>query len=128
MLRYMCLFFSYNSPQSAFSVRLSEVDPKFNFYQMFAPDLMHEFDLGVWKGIFTHLMRLLEAQGPNAVQEFDRRQVYFKSPGVAAHQNIIQHATNAYVRERQDTTLLAQCLPPEQARRPRLRRFLDGAS
>ncbi|EIW58937.1 uncharacterized protein TRAVEDRAFT_20783 [Trametes versicolor FP-101664 SS1] len=45
--------------------------------QMFAPDLMHEFDLGVWKGIFTHLMRLLEAQGPNAVQEFDRRQVHF---------------------------------------------------
>lgn len=34
---------------------------------------MHEFELGVWKGIFTHLMRLLNAQGDDAVQEFDRR-------------------------------------------------------
>lgn len=62
-------------PQSAFSVRLNKVDPAFNFYQMFAPDLLHEFELGVWKGVFTHLLRLLFAQGKDTVQEFDRRYV-----------------------------------------------------
>lgn len=40
---------------------------------MFAPDLMHEFELGVWKGTFTHLIRLLHSQGDDAVQEFDWR-------------------------------------------------------
>ncbi|KAJ3002922.1 hypothetical protein NUW54_g5587 [Trametes sanguinea] len=59
--------------QNAFSVKIFPIDPSFNFYNLFAPDLMHEFELGVWKGIFTHLLRLLQAQGNNAVQEFDRR-------------------------------------------------------
>ncbi|EIW63733.1 uncharacterized protein TRAVEDRAFT_88192, partial [Trametes versicolor FP-101664 SS1] len=59
--------------QSAFSIRLGEVDPDFNVYDLLAPDLMHEFELGVWKGTFAHLIRLLHAQGPAAVQEFDRR-------------------------------------------------------
>ncbi|KAL1937168.1 hypothetical protein VTO73DRAFT_14510 [Trametes versicolor] len=59
--------------QSAFSIRLGEVDPDFNVYDLLAPDFMHEFELGVWKGTFAHLIRLLHAQGPAAVQEFDRR-------------------------------------------------------
>ncbi|KAI0330872.1 hypothetical protein GY45DRAFT_1434397 [Cubamyces sp. BRFM 1775] len=59
--------------QCAFSMRLGEADPEFNAYELVAPDLMHEFELGVWKGTFLHLMRLLHAQGSNAVQEFDRR-------------------------------------------------------
>ncbi|KAI0326965.1 hypothetical protein GY45DRAFT_1257909 [Cubamyces sp. BRFM 1775] len=41
--------------------------------QLFAPDLLHEFELGVWKGTFLHLMRLLHAQGRDVVQEYDRR-------------------------------------------------------
>ncbi len=42
---------------------------------MLVPDLMHEFDLGVWKGTFIHLMRLLHAQGHIAVKEFDQRYI-----------------------------------------------------
>lgn len=57
--------------QSAFSTRLSAFGV--NFYELFVPDLMHEFELGVWKGTFAHLLRLLAAQGPGAVQEFNRR-------------------------------------------------------
>lgn len=44
-----------------------------NVYDLFVPDLMHEFELGVWKGTFNHLLRLLAAQGAAAVQEFNRR-------------------------------------------------------
>ena len=40
---------------------------------MYAPDLMHEFELGVWKAIFTHMLRLLIALGDDALQEFDSR-------------------------------------------------------
>ncbi|OSC97745.1 hypothetical protein PYCCODRAFT_1439845 [Trametes coccinea BRFM310] len=34
---------------------------------------MHEFELGVWKNTFIHLLRLLAAQGAKTVQEFNRR-------------------------------------------------------
>ncbi|KAL1936950.1 hypothetical protein VTO73DRAFT_3264 [Trametes versicolor] len=62
---------SLNPIQSAFSVRLADFGV--NAYDLFVPDLLHEFELGVWKGTFNHLMRLLAAQGNDAVQEFNRR-------------------------------------------------------
>lgn len=40
---------------------------------MFVPDLMHEFELGVWKSIFTHLMRILQVAGNDQVQELNKR-------------------------------------------------------
>jgi hypothetical protein len=36
-------------------------------------DLMHEFELGVWKALFTHLIRMLSSLGNGVVDEFDRR-------------------------------------------------------
>ncbi|OSD02376.1 hypothetical protein PYCCODRAFT_1390006 [Trametes coccinea BRFM310] len=56
-------------------LRYSEHHTQFgvNFYELFVPDLMHEFELGVWKGTFKHLMRLLAAQGADTLQEFNRR-------------------------------------------------------
>ena len=42
---------------------------------MLAPDLMHEFELGVWKGTFAHLMRLLAARGDHAIETFNSRSV-----------------------------------------------------
>ena len=32
---------------------------------MLVVDLMHEFELGVWKVLFTHLVRILYAAAPN---------------------------------------------------------------
>ena len=40
---------------------------------MFAPDLLHEFELGVFKAIFTHLMRILYAHGEDAIQHLNER-------------------------------------------------------
>ena len=42
---------------------------------MLVPDLLHEFELGVWKGTFAHLCRLLAAQGSNVLAEFNHRLV-----------------------------------------------------
>ena len=41
---------------------------------MFVPDL-HEFELGVWKAVFTHLMQILYASGNDAIQHLNRRYV-----------------------------------------------------
>ena len=40
---------------------------------MFVPDLLHEFELDVWKAIFTHLMRNLYANGQNSIQQLNER-------------------------------------------------------
>ena len=45
----------------------------FNFYQMFVPDLLHEFELGVWKSIFTHLMRILYVHGQDRINILNSR-------------------------------------------------------
>lgn len=42
---------------------------------MLVVDLLHEFELGVWKAIFTHLLRILYARGNDQIQKLNRRQV-----------------------------------------------------
>ena len=42
---------------------------------MFVPDLLHEFELGVWKAVFTHLLRILYACGENKIQTLNSRYV-----------------------------------------------------
>jgi hypothetical protein len=52
--------------QNAFSERLLERG--FNFYETFVPDLLHEFELGVYNALFTHLLRILYACGEDKIQ------------------------------------------------------------
>lgn len=40
---------------------------------MFVIDLLHEFELGVWKAIFIHLLRILHAQGGTVIQDLNER-------------------------------------------------------
>lgn len=56
--------------QNAFSSRLGT---QFNSIQMLVPDILHEFELGVWKDFLIHLIRLLNAQGSAAVATFNTR-------------------------------------------------------
>ena len=49
----------------------------FDFFSLLVVDLMHEFELGVWKSLFIHLIRILVAQGGTAIQEFNARYEVF---------------------------------------------------
>jgi len=49
-----------------FSTKLGQYG--FDFYTLFVPDLLHEFDLGVWKAVFTHLIWVLYAVGGDTIQ------------------------------------------------------------
>lgn len=42
---------------------------------MLVVDLMHEFELGVWKALFIHLIRILAATNVALVNEMDFRHV-----------------------------------------------------
>jgi hypothetical protein len=40
---------------------------------MLVVDLMHEFEQGVWKALFIHLLRMLDSQGGALINELDLR-------------------------------------------------------
>jgi hypothetical protein len=40
------------------------------------PDFMHEFELGSWRALLIHLLRILNADDASSVVEFDRRYVF----------------------------------------------------
>ena len=65
--------FTYDLPKNAFSNKLASLG--FNLFCMLVVDLMHEFELGIWKVLFTHLIRILSAAkaGETLVSELDRR-------------------------------------------------------
>lgn len=42
---------------------------------MLVIDLMHEFELGVWKALFMHLLRILQVVDKNLINELNRRSV-----------------------------------------------------
>jgi hypothetical protein len=56
--------------RNTFSQKLSKFG--FNPFLMFVIDLMHEFELGVWKALFIHLLRILNAADKTLVDELDR--------------------------------------------------------
>ena len=57
--------------QNAFSERLSPFG--FNLFAMFVVDLMHEFELGVWRDLFIHLLHILHAANKDLIHELDHR-------------------------------------------------------
>ncbi|KAF9646621.1 hypothetical protein BDM02DRAFT_3188673 [Thelephora ganbajun] len=57
--------------KNAFSVTLSPFG--FDFHKMLTVDLLHEVELGVWKALLAHLIRMLHACGVDKVHEFDER-------------------------------------------------------
>ena len=40
---------------------------------MLTVDLLHEFELGLWKDFLTHLVRILEFLGSDSVRIFNER-------------------------------------------------------
>ena len=57
--------------QNAFAVRLGFLD--FNLFPMLVVDLLHEFELGVFKSVFKHLIRLLNAINSDAIINLNGR-------------------------------------------------------
>ena len=57
--------------QNAFSSRLGKFGLQIK--DMLVVDQLHEFELGVWKSLFKHLVRILEAAGPEKVQVLNER-------------------------------------------------------
>ena len=59
--------------QNAFSKRLSHL--LFDFFKILVVDLLHEFEIGVWKATFIHMLRILQAHDAKLLAELNRRYV-----------------------------------------------------
>lgn len=59
--------------QNAFSEKLYRFG--FDLFVMLVVDMLHEFELGVWKSVFMHLLRMLECLEESKIHELDRRYV-----------------------------------------------------
>lgn len=59
--------------QNAFSEKLRTFG--FNVFTLLVVDLLHEFELGVWKAILTHLLRIVDSLKGNKLRELDCRNV-----------------------------------------------------
>jgi hypothetical protein len=57
--------------QNAFSDCLSPLG--FDVFSMFTVDLMHDFELGGWRALFIHLLRILDTSDGNLLMELDHR-------------------------------------------------------
>jgi hypothetical protein len=42
---------------------------------MFLPDLMHDYELGKWRSLFIHLLRILDAVDCKLLMDLDQRWV-----------------------------------------------------
>lgn len=68
----LCAYADY-SVQNAFSKCLGHTG--FDIYATLTVDLLHEFEIGAWKSLFIHLIRILDASssGSTLIHELDRR-------------------------------------------------------
>lgn len=47
--------------------------PGLNVYALLTVDLLHEVELGVWKALFAHIVRILSAHSSDSVNALDER-------------------------------------------------------
>ena len=58
-------------PQNAFSARLAAFG--LNQFSLFVVDLMHEVEIGIWRALLIHLLRILDCIDASLLTELDRR-------------------------------------------------------
>ncbi|KIJ65337.1 hypothetical protein HYDPIDRAFT_28047, partial [Hydnomerulius pinastri MD-312] len=95
---------------NAFSDSLFEFG--FNLFAMLVVDLLHEFELGVWKAIFTHLLRILDSLKGAKLHELDRRYRQVPSFGRDTIRRFSRNSSDMKRMTAHDFEDLLQCALP----------------
>ncbi|KAA1479425.1 hypothetical protein DENSPDRAFT_862027 [Dentipellis sp. KUC8613] len=82
------------------------------FYDMFVPDLLHEFELGVWKSVFTHLLRILHANAEDCINRLNSRYDAFPTFGRSTIRRFSNNASAMKNLAGRDFEDLLQCAIP----------------
>ncbi|KIM75847.1 hypothetical protein PILCRDRAFT_98847 [Piloderma croceum F 1598] len=95
---------------NAFSERLAPMG--FNQFKMLLPDLMHEFELGVWRAVFIHLLRILQSVDDDLILKLDRRYQEIPSFGRDTIQRFASNCSELKKMAAHDFENLLQCAIP----------------
>ncbi|KIL62147.1 hypothetical protein M378DRAFT_13086 [Amanita muscaria Koide BX008] len=101
---------SLTATRSAYSTKL--LSHGLNFYSLFVPDLMHEVELGVWKALFKHLLRILHAYGNDTIQKLNSRYRAMPTFGNDTIRKFRQNVSGAKQLAARDYEDLLQCAIP----------------
>ncbi|KAJ3531673.1 hypothetical protein NM688_g7541 [Phlebia brevispora] len=85
---------------------------EFDFYKMLVVDQLHEFELGIWKATFIHLVRILYATGDAQVQELNSRYRRVPSFGRDTIRRFVWNVSAMKAFAARDFEDLLQCIIP----------------
>ncbi|KAJ3837892.1 hypothetical protein F5878DRAFT_584314 [Lentinula raphanica] len=91
---------------------LDRLGPDFDLTRMLVVDLMHEFELGVWKALFSHLIRVLYAVGQQSVESLDNRFRQIPTFGLDTIRAFANNASEMKKLAARDFEDLLQCSIP----------------
>ena len=97
----------------------------FNVFAMLVPDLLHEFELGMWKAVLAHLLRILIAAGDSAINKLDARYVPRNTSHVRSYDDLLQLCHHANVWAKHHPTVWQKCLRDEETGSPNMPRRTD---
>ncbi|KAF7975060.1 hypothetical protein HWV62_10563 [Athelia sp. TMB] len=104
---------SLTPTSNAFSRKLGPLG--FNIFKALLTDLMHEFELGVWKGLLIHLLRILEAHDKTTkttIREFNERFRSVPSFGKDTIRRFVNDVSELKQLAARDYEDLLQCFIP----------------
>jgi hypothetical protein len=84
----------------------------FNVFEALAPNIMHEMELGVWKSVLIHLLRILHTMGPGIVVEFNERFRQVPKFGRDAIRNFPGNVSDLKKLAAHDYEDILQCIIP----------------
>ncbi|KAJ7364427.1 hypothetical protein DFH08DRAFT_731010 [Mycena albidolilacea] len=83
-----------------------------SIYTMLVVDFMHEFELGVWKSVFVHLIRILFANGGDAIQQLNQRYRMVPTFGRSTIRRFVNNASAMKKLAARNFEDLLQCAMP----------------
>ncbi|KAK7685095.1 hypothetical protein QCA50_011932 [Cerrena zonata] len=100
---------SYVPTTNAFNDRLGDLIKTF---YLFVVDFMHEIEIGVWKALFIHIIRMLVAIGGTAIQLFNQRYRQIPTFGRSTIRYFHKNASAMKKLAARDFEDLLQCFLP----------------
>ncbi|KAJ3531527.1 hypothetical protein NMY22_g8114 [Coprinellus aureogranulatus] len=87
----------------------ADADSNFDIFSTLTVDLLHEFEIGVWKGLFIHILRIVDACGPAGVLLHEYRLVPNFGNSIRRFSSSVSKMTRKTARDFED---LLQCALP----------------
>jgi hypothetical protein len=87
---------------------------RFNVFAILVVDLLHEFEIGVWKAIFTHLLRMVESLKGHKLRKLDQRKVIIILIPYQLFTSYLQISPSPHFWAGYNPTLFKECIRDEK--------------